>query len=180
MNFDKIIIQPFEEEFIDIKIEISKRLANILFLPVKYNSPIKTPIEFYNSIRNQYVGSYFLKYLENFKEGRDIVLGIIPFDLYDDNLNFIFGIASPITKTAIISTYRLHNSFYGLEEDFNIYIDRVTKEAVHEIGHTLGLSHCPNPKCVMHFSNSIHDTDKKSYYFCENCYQKVKIALEII
>ncbi len=111
------------------------------------------------------------------KAKNDIVLGIVPVDLYEPDLNFVFGVASPITGTAVISTYRLHNSFYGLPEDENIFIERVLKEAVHEIGHVLGLPHCPNPKCVMHFSNSIEDTDRKSYYFCENCYIKVKKAL---
>ncbi|WP_081825254.1 matrixin family metalloprotease [Persephonella sp. IF05-L8] len=58
-----------------------------------------------------------------------------------------------------------------------IFIGRITKEAVHEIGHTLGLGHCPDPECVMHFSNSIVDTDRKSYFFCSVCYQKVKAAI---
>jgi len=46
------------------------------------------------------------------------------------------------------------------------------KEAVHELGHTYGLKHCPNPACVMHFSNSLHDTDLKGWKFCPNCQRK--------
>ncbi|MEA2005134.1 MAG: hypothetical protein U9O50_02570 [Acidobacteriota bacterium] len=50
-------------------------------------------------------------------------------------------------------------------------------EAVHELGHTYGLSHCPDAKCVMHFSNSLLDTDKKSASFCTHCH---KLLDEII
>jgi len=37
-------------------------------------------------------------------------------------------------------------------------MQRVIKEAVHELGHAFGLTHCENSKCVMHFSNSLQDT----------------------
>jgi hypothetical protein len=32
-----------------------------------------------------------------------------------------------------------------------------------------GLEHCSNPICVMHFSNSLHDTDLKGWQFCPAC-----------
>jgi archaemetzincin len=40
---------------------------------------------------------------------------------------------------------------------------------VHELGHTYGLRHCRDPRCVMHFSNSLHDTDVKGAGFCPRC-----------
>jgi archaemetzincin len=40
---------------------------------------------------------------------------------------------------------------------------------VHELGHVFGLEHCPDPECVMHFSNSLLDTDRKSTSFCSQC-----------
>jgi archaemetzincin len=41
------------------------------------------------------------------------------------------------------------------------------EEAVHELGHIFRLSHCEKRGCVMHFSNSLNDTDFKNYYFYE-------------
>jgi len=93
----------------------------------------------------------------------DIALGITEEDLYVPDLNFVFGLASPDLKCAVISTNRLAS------HDRLIYHDRVLKEAVHELGHVFGLRHCPDRRCVMHFSNSLLDTDIKKDEFCTVC-----------
>ena len=54
-----------------------------------------------------------------------------------------------------------NQEFYGLPRDENLFRERALTEAVHELGHTYGLGHCPVSTCVMHFSNSLHDTDLK-------------------
>jgi archaemetzincin len=71
---------------------------------------------------------------------------------------------------AIIALPRLRQSFYGLPEDEALYHERAVKEAVHEMGHTYGLGHCRNRRCVMAFSNSLLDTDAKSRHFCARCH----------
>ena len=48
------------------------------------------------------------------------------------------------------------------------------KEAVHELGHTRGLGHCADPRCVMAFSNSLADTDRKGKEFCARCTYKLR------
>jgi archaemetzincin len=78
---------------------------------------------------------------------------------------------------ALISLWRLKPEFYGEQPDFALYVLRALKEAVHELGHSLGLQHCPRSLCVMHFSNSIFDTDKKQSFFCDQCYLQAAIAI---
>lgn len=119
--------------------------------------------EAYDRFRNQYNA---LKILEKVKNG-DISLLVVEQDIFVPYLNFCFGLA--IGKKAVISTARLKQSFYGLPENEELFKERCKKEAVHEVGHMLGLEHCKDRKCVMFFSNSIEDTDNKSYKLCNRC-----------
>jgi archaemetzincin len=110
-------------------------------------------------------GSYDLK--------NTIILGICSFDAYSSGLNFVFGQASPTRGVAAIYLPRLRQEFYGIAADISIFMERVLKESTHEVGHTFGLAHCPKQSCVMHFSNSIVDTDRKAKDFCNACSSKL-------
>ncbi len=96
--------------------------------------------------------------------------GITPYDIYSDNLNFVFGIGLPF-KGCIVSYARL----YSRNEE--LFLLRFRKEITHEMGHVFGLSHCPNPYCVMHFSNSLADTDRKGEDFCPYCQEKLNVVM---
>jgi archaemetzincin len=125
------------------------------------------PAAAFNPQRRQYRGEFFLKSARD--EGVDRVLVITNCDLYTDNLNFIFGLADVRQKSAVISLCRLRAG--ADRETFHL---RVVKEAVHELGHTWGLSHCLDPRCVMRFSNSLEDTDRKSTAWCRSCERKLE------
>jgi len=107
----------------------------------------------------------------------DRVLGIVDVDIFVPELNFVFGEANCPGKAALISLWRLKPEFHGRSSNVELFLERSTKEAVHELGHTLGLTHCPNLFCVMYFSNSIFDTDRKQSLFCNKCYLKVETAI---
>lgn len=94
-------------------------------------------------------------------------------DLYSPELDFVFGVAEAPKVIAIVSVARLRNEFYGLKPNDSLFLERMVKEVVHELGHAWGLSHCTNPKCVMSFSNTLADTDKKRSTFCHDCEKKL-------
>ncbi|WP_456367845.1 archaemetzincin family Zn-dependent metalloprotease [Thermococcus sp.] len=130
----------------------------------------------YNPLRNQYLGRIFLPTLSSLasKLGAIAVVGITDLDLYEEGLNFIFGVANPSLRSAVVSVRRLRNEFYGLKPDKELLLERTVKEVMHELGHVFGLSHCPNRRCVMHFSNSLIDTDVKGPLYCQVCEKKLE------
>jgi archaemetzincin len=143
---------------------------------VRSLDPIDVPAMAFDSSRNQYHSTRVLVELEESHrtERVDRMLGIVAFDLYVPGMNFVFGEARCPGRAAVISTYRLKPDGGNLE----LFESRVVKEAVHEIGHMLGLKHCPKSSCVMYFSERIADTDRKSDNFCLECRPKMKL-LEI-
>ena len=49
--------------------------------------------------------------------------------------------------------------------------ERLAKVAVHEVGHTLGLDHCPNRGCLMEDAAGRVATCDREYDFCARCRQ---------
>jgi len=131
---------------------------------------------YYSNDRHQYHSTEILKLLLPFGAGnQDHILGIMDEDIYIPILTFVFGEAQLGGRCALISGHRLHQEFYGLPEDETLYLNRCEKEAVHELGHTLGLKHCQNFECVMRYANSVEDIDTKRNIFCPSCSKRLGI-----
>jgi archaemetzincin len=141
---------------------------------------LSIPEEAFNRERQQYcsdIVSSRAKSRAEKEKDLDRILGIMDADIFVPELNFVFGEAECPGKFALISLWRLRPGFYGKDPNMELFVERGTKEAVHELGHTLGLRHCSNPFCVMYFSNSIFETDRKQSLFCNKCHLKVEDAI---
>jgi archaemetzincin len=170
MNIEIIPIGQIDILVLDY---LRENLTDVFEAKVSLGKSQPIPEYAFNKKRGQYYSSEILENLTKFKQGQ-ITLAIIERDLYVPELNFVFGEADSVNQICIISLMRLNQSYYGLPEDKELFLRRSLKEAVHEIGHLLGLGHCPNPKCVMHFSNSLLDTDIKDYRFCDVCQRRLR------
>ena len=168
----KITLKPLGNIADEIIEELKDKVGGIFHCPVAIKAGFSDLAQAYNPERKQYLSSKLLASLKK-AEGEERVVGIADVDLYVPRLNFVFGEADMVSGTAIVSLCRLRPEYYGLASDEALFLERATKEIVHELGHTFGLGHCPKNKCVMHFSNSLADTDLKEAHFCSKCRPKI-------
>jgi archaemetzincin len=172
----KITLKPSNDVDEEMMRKIKEQVENVFHCPIVIKKDFNHLSHAYDNQRKQYLASKLIESLaSNEKLQNEKIIGIVTVDLYSPHLNFVFGEADFLSSTAIMSLYRLKQEYYGQPADKGLLITRACKEIIHELGHTLGLQHCPNLRCVMHYSNGLADTDWKDLYFCEKCQPKLRI-----
>ena len=145
------------------------------------------PANTYDAARRQHSSRVMLAWLsERLSEGSDVsrlrgspapgppgapvpwspdrLLGVTDVDLFIPVLTFVFGEAQLGGRAAIVSLARLTEAANPAR-----LAARFVKEAVHELGHTFGLVHCPMPACVMSRSPGLTAVDLKHDRLCADC-----------
>ena len=147
---------------------LDEDLPEIFSMEVEVYSALPLGPEHYAKERGQYLADGLLdEFASMVPVAGTLLLGITEADLFSSGMNFVFGIAN--RGRALISSFRLRPEFLGQEPNPKVFRRRILIEAVHELGHALGLPHCEYPGCVMYFSNWIGDTDRKGPGFCFRC-----------
>jgi archaemetzincin len=164
----KIVLEPLGDIAAETTEKLKAGVGDVFHCAIEIRAGFGDSAQAYNPERKQYDSSKLLASLGK-AQREERVVGVADVDLYVPRLNFVFGEADIGSATAIVSLCRLRPEYYGLAPDEALFLERATKEIVHELGHTFGLGHCPNTKCVMHFSNSLADTDLKEARFCNEC-----------
>jgi len=180
----EVILQPVAANLANRTLIHLAKDISVEFKNVKVNvaSPIKTEREAqfrlaFDGYRNQWNSPKLLDwFLEKFKPTKDTkVLVIFDVYAYSNGLNYVLGEAFPNGGLGIAYLARIKEEFYGQKPNEKLLYERMVKECVHELGHIFGFNHCPDRLCVVHFSNSLNDTDVKGKSFCGMCRMKKPI-----
>lgn len=172
-----IAIQPLgniEPAYVEImKKGLIEAYANIT-ISVEESRTI--PQNCYYKPRNRYRAEKILDWLDevHYEDSISLVIGVTTVDISTTKGNIydwgIFGLGTLDGFSSVISTYRLRK---GVTKEK--LLDRIRKLAIHEVGHTYGLEHCPRVGCVMQdCKGSIKPVDQETGEFCTQCLKDLK------
>ena len=157
---------------------LEQKLHQVFGWKIRIGAVLPLPAEAFNATRLQYEALHIMRALaEAVPKDATRVLGILREDLSIPMLTFVFGQAQLGGRIALMSLARLQQEFYGLPANMDLLMERALKEALHELGHTFGLVHCPIPSCVMTLANDIQHVDGKGSEFCGGCTVLINDAL---
>jgi archaemetzincin len=157
---------------------LSERLIQAFGEEVRSRTPWFDPELCFDRSRGQYNSTQLLRHLLADPEpGAERILAVTSVDLFIPVLTFVFGEAQVGGRAAVVSLHRLRAEAYGLPADEPLLAERLAKEAIHELGHTRGLLHCPDLDCVMHASTYVEEIDLKPASFCRTCRGTIRGAV---
>lgn len=174
MPVTSIQLLPLHDADRDLADALVPGLSQVLHIPVTIKN-ISVDVEpYWDLARGQYNSTRILyslkKEMPRTMDHSGIkVLAITGNDLFIPILTFVFGEAEMLGTYAIASYHRLQNELYGLPEDRALLLLRLSKECLHELGHTFGLVHCHEQECVMRSSTIVEEIDLKGPGFCAEC-----------
>lgn len=163
----RILIVPIGTVEDDTTTRVQEGLADSFSANVLVAPAVPLPQHAFDQSRNQYLGDALLKALEQRDYvDADRVIGLVSADCYAPGLNFILGQARKPGRFAIVALPRLGRHLPRIENAAARRDERVLKVAIHELGHSLGFSHCASMTCVMRFANTVGEVDLTEARFC--------------
>ena len=150
--------------------EICEPVAATYGIEVALGVSLSDPKYAFNKDRNQYHSTAILRRLSAARAPEQLgIVGVCEVDLFIPDTVFVFGEADRESHSALVSLARLRPEFHGGAPNNDLLRSRGRVEVVHEVGHLIGLSHCDDARCVMFFSQTVSDTDRKGAALCNDC-----------
>jgi archaemetzincin len=146
---------------------VRRHLALAFGRPVLPWTRPERPRHAYDVRRRQHASGTILRWLLEAGPRDGKVLGVTDRDLFIPILTYVFGEAQLGGTAAVVSTARLAEDAGPHVE--RVLVERLAKEAVHEVGHAFGLLHCATEGCVMSRSPAVREVDDKSSLPCAAC-----------
>lgn len=169
----EVVLHPFGDIEGALLEAVRQAIEQRFHVRASKGKSMELPENFYSPQRRQGRSTALLNELLRNSSNKTIRLGIANVDLFVPELSFVFGEASQERRAAVVSIARLDPEFYGELANSEKLFRRASTEAIHELGHVFGLNHCERTDCVMWFSNTLAQTDRKGLEFCTRCAERI-------
>ena len=157
-----ILIQPFADFPPSQAAEIFSEIKAI-DSSVRLNTAIPLPATAFYSPRNRYRADSLIRFLKEYGSDDTIVIGLTTKDISATRNGIadwgIMGLGYRPGNACIISTFRLSKNYQSQQS---------YKLALHELGHTQGLPHCPHKTCFMRDAAGGNPLNEETG-FCASC-----------
>lgn len=149
---------------------IAAHVEGFMRLESRVLDPLPRPDFALDPQRLQYDAGCIIEYLEARAHGAcDKVVAVAGVDLFVPVFSHVFGEARLGGRAALVSLYRLGLMEGGRRPAPDRVLERAAKVALHELGHLFSLTHCSDPRCLMHFSGEVAGLDAVALLFCRYC-----------
>jgi archaemetzincin len=164
-----------EEADRDLMEHVRVHLGRAFGAPVTLWRAPERPRHAFDARRKQHASGVILRWLVEHGPRGGKVLGVTDRDLFIPILTYVFGEAQLGGAAALVSIARLVEDveLFGPE----LLVERLAKEAVHEVGHAFGLVHCETEGCVMGRSPAVREVDEKSAELCAECRAQLRESM---
>ncbi|WP_228406905.1 Zn-dependent protease [Chryseobacterium sp. MYb7] len=157
-----ILIQPFKDIKSETVAKVAGGIKNV-YPNVKVLDAIDFPENTYYKERNRYRADSIIKFLNKETKEGFVTIGLTTKDISATRGKIkdfgIMGLGYTPGKACVASNFRLSKE--NKDEQF-------FKIAIHELGHTQGLPHCPEKMCFMRDAEGKNPTNEETD-FCKKC-----------
>jgi archaemetzincin len=164
-----LAILPFNGVDSALLNELKTGLQKKLTIPITVLDGKTLPSFAFYKPRQRYIADSLLVFLAQTNKGRSgKIIGITTKDIStrkDPHENWgILGLGTCPGEACVISSFRAGKNKVSHKD----FIRRMITLALHEIGHTYGLEHCPVANCIMKDAEGKMNLDDGDSY-CEKC-----------
>jgi archaemetzincin len=164
-----IFIFPFTGTDSLIVMQVKKGLQSYLNATIIISTGKPLPAFAFYKPRNRYIADSLLVFLTRVSPDKnEKIIGITPKDISTrkgDIENWgILGLGDCPGPSCVISSFRAGRQ----KVKPVVFAQRMIVLALHELGHTYGLQHCPDASCIMKDAEGKMNLDKGNSY-CKKC-----------